>query len=128
MTRSSLNTIDVPYKDENSQLTDDPENACIWATISDPVIIEERLLARNISHFGQAEGTLFTTQQFQQMFGYSGTTKKANQLRNKPFNKNDFSPMDAGATTILNLLSNNNGLPEISTSVSQEEFAKGVKK
>jgi hypothetical protein len=47
---------------------------------------------------------------------------------NKPFNKNDFSPMDAGAVTLLTILSNNNGLPEISTSFSQEEFAKGFKK
>jgi hypothetical protein len=109
-------------------LTDDPEKACIWATISDPVIIEENLLARNISHFGQAEGTLFTTQRFHQMFGYSGTTKKANKFRNKPFNKNEFPPLNAGATTLLTLLSNNSGLPEISTSVSQEEFSKGFKK
>jgi cell division inhibitor SulA len=80
-TRSSLNTIDVPYLDENSQRTDDPEKALIWSTIYDPVLIEEKLLARNIAHFGQAEGTLFTTQRFQQMFGYSGTTPTASKFR-----------------------------------------------
>jgi hypothetical protein len=86
-TRSSLNTIDIPYLDENSQPTDDPERACIWTTISDPVIIEEKLLAQNIAHFGQAEGTLFTTQRFQHKFGYSGTTQEASKFRHNPFNQ-----------------------------------------
>jgi hypothetical protein len=50
----NLNTIDVPHLDKNSQPTDDPERAKIWKTIYDPVMIEEKLLARNIAHFGQA--------------------------------------------------------------------------
>jgi hypothetical protein len=49
----------------------------VWSTIYDPVQIEEKLLARNIAQFGQAEGTLFTTQRLQTMFGYSGTTPSA---------------------------------------------------
>jgi hypothetical protein len=59
--KSSLNTIDIPHLDENNQPTDDPERTKIWKTISDPLEIEEKLLARNITHFGQAQGTLFTT-------------------------------------------------------------------
>jgi hypothetical protein len=74
---SNLNSIDIPYKDENSQPTDDPDRARIWRTIHDPVMIEEKLLARNIAHFGKAEETLFTTLRFQQMFGYCGTTQQA---------------------------------------------------
>jgi hypothetical protein len=127
-TRSSLNTIDVPYKDEDSQPTDDPDKACIWQTITDPMLIEEKLLARNIAHFGQADGTLFTTRRFQELFGYGGITTTAKKFGRKPFNPNDFPPLTKGATTLLSLLSNNNGLPEISTSISQKEFAKGFKK
>jgi hypothetical protein len=120
-----LKTINIPYKDENSQQTDDPDKACIWRTIHDPVMIEEKLLARNIAHFGQAQGTLFTTRRFQQMFGYCGTTKK---FRKAEFNENNFPNLTQGATTLLNLLSNNNALPPISTFISQEEFTKGFKK
>jgi hypothetical protein len=59
--QSSLKTIDVPYLDEKGHPTDDPDQACIWKTIADPIQIEEKLLARNILHFGQSQGTLFTT-------------------------------------------------------------------
>jgi hypothetical protein len=128
MARSSLKTIDVPHLDENSQPTNDPDQARIWSTISDPMIIEEKLLARNIAHFGQAEGTLFTTKRFQQIFGYKGTDETANAFRKNPFNQEAFLNLTQGATTLLNLLSNNKGLPEISTNISQEEFAKGFRK
>jgi hypothetical protein len=126
--RSSLNTIDIPYLDKHKQPTEDPERAHIWTTISDPVIIEEKLLARNIAHFGQAEGTLFTTRRIQQMFGYGGTTKAARDFRRKAFNENKFPNLTTGATTLLQQVSNNSGLLEISTSTSQEEFSKGFKK
>jgi hypothetical protein len=61
-TRSSLNTIEIPLNDANHQPTDDPDKAVTWQTITDPIIIEEQILARNVKHFGQAQGSLFTTQ------------------------------------------------------------------
>jgi hypothetical protein len=67
--RSSLNTLNVPHLSDQSQPTDDPDKASIWKTISDPIIIEEKLLARNIKHFGQAQGSLFTTEHLQRNFG-----------------------------------------------------------
>jgi hypothetical protein len=66
--QSSLSTINVPHLDENCQPTDDPDRASTWATISDPIKIKERLLARNIAHFGQAQGSLFTTTRMQHLF------------------------------------------------------------
>jgi hypothetical protein len=62
------------------------------------------------------------------MFGYGGTTKTVTEFRSKPFNENEFPTLMTGATTLLQLISNNNGLPEISTSIRQEEFSKGFKK
>jgi hypothetical protein len=39
--RSKLSTIEIPYCDSNCQLTDDPNRACTWQTVSDPMEIEE---------------------------------------------------------------------------------------
>jgi hypothetical protein len=123
LTKSSLKTIDIPHLDDNLQPTEDPDKAHRWTTITDPVI----LLARNNAHFGQAEGTLFTTQRFQNMFGYGGTTDTAEKFLSKPFYANEFPNMTTGATTLLQLISNNKGLPEISTSINQEEFRRALK-
>jgi hypothetical protein len=60
--KSSLNTCEVPHLDSNRQPTTNPDTAATWMTITDPIQIEEHLVARNIAHFRQAQGTLFTTQ------------------------------------------------------------------
>jgi hypothetical protein len=38
--RSGLKTIDVPYQDDQSQPTNDPDQASTWQTILDPILIE----------------------------------------------------------------------------------------
>jgi hypothetical protein len=83
MQRSNLKMIEVPYLEADHQPTDNPEEASIWRTIHDPVQIEEKLLARKIAHFGQAEGTIFTTKRLQSLFGYSGTTPTAEAFQHK---------------------------------------------
>jgi hypothetical protein len=62
------------------------------------------------------------------MFGYSGTTNTAEKCRKECYDENKFLTLTNGASTLLNLISTNNGLPPISTSISQEEFVKGFKK
>lgn len=126
--RSSLNTIEVPHLDANSNPTDDPDQAVLWSTISDPLEIEERLLARNIAHFGQAQGTLFTTEYLQQKFGYNGVTTAVEDLMKTPFDESEFPTLTTGATTLLNTISHNNRLPQVSTKISQEEFSKAFRK
>jgi hypothetical protein len=81
--------------------------------------IEERLLARNIAHFGQAQGALFTTTRMQQLFGYSRSTQQVEELRKNLLNKETLPPT---------ILSNKNSLPPIPTNIIQEEFEKAFKK
>jgi hypothetical protein len=76
---SSLSLVVVEIR-ATKFITNDPEAAVSWATISDPLLIKERLLARNIANFGQAQGTLFTTQHLQEMFGYSGVNDTVKKL------------------------------------------------
>lgn len=113
MHRSGLNTIEVSYKDENSQPMDYPDEASTWQTTTDPLQIEERLLARNIEHFGQAQGTLFATEYFQRAFGYSSVTTEVKQLISKELKNDNYPTMTRGATTLLTLLSNNQRLPPL---------------
>jgi hypothetical protein len=126
--QSSLKTIDVPYKDEDGNLTDDPDRASTWTTISDPIQIEEKLLARNIVHFGQAQGSLCTTQRLVRLFGYTGVTPETQDLLNHPLDETQYPDISHGATSLLNLLSNNNRLPQISPEISHNDFAKGFHK
>jgi hypothetical protein len=107
--QSGIKTIDIPHLDVNKQPANDPENTYTWKNISDPILIEEKLLARNIAHFGQAQGTLFTTSRLQQLFGYGGVAPSAEDHMKQPFDESKFPSMTQGATTLLNLISNNKG-------------------
>jgi hypothetical protein len=62
--------LDIP--DENSPDT--------WIRITDPTIIEDRLLARNINHFGQANNTPFAQAPLSTVFGYQGVNHAAQQM------------------------------------------------
>jgi hypothetical protein len=88
-------------------------------------MIEECLLARNIAHFGQAQGTLFTTQRLQDLFGYCGVNKTVEKLfqgKRHTYSKIDLSP---GGTT---LLSNKDNLPEIPSAISLKTFTSAMHK
>jgi hypothetical protein len=98
--RSSLNTIEVPFQDNHLQPTDDQEKTTTWQTITDPLLIEERLLACNIAHFCQAQGTLFNTNQFQHLFGYNGITTETENLMSNDFETDKYPTMTRGATTL----------------------------
>jgi Reverse transcriptase (RNA-dependent DNA polymerase) len=126
-TRSNLNTVEVPHQDAARQPTNDPDNAVIWKTISDPLIIEEKLLARNTAHFGQAQGTLFTTNRLQSLFGYGGTTEAANRLLKGNLSPSSYQPTTRGGTTLLNILGNKSNLPPIDDNVDFQTFCKALR-
>jgi hypothetical protein len=127
-TKSSLNTLEVPDKDQNQVPTLDPEAAVTWKTITDPIEIEEKLLARNIAHFGQSEGTLFTTQRLQQRFGYCSVSHQVdNLLKGMRLHENDPN-MTTGATTLLDLLSNKNKMYPIDDNIDFKLFVSAFRK
>jgi hypothetical protein len=126
--QSSLKTIDVPYLDEKGHPTDDPDQACIWKMIADPIQIEEKLLARNILHFGQSQGTLFITNRLVELFGYKGVTTEVDELLMQPFDESKYPDMTNGASSLLKLISDNKRLPPISSEITQQEFNKALQK
>jgi hypothetical protein len=78
--RSGLCTLEVPLYDAQGNATNDPDEAVSWKRVCDPRQIEECLLARNIKHFGQAEGSLFTRPDIRKLFKYEGISDNVNKL------------------------------------------------
>jgi exonuclease III len=70
---SSITTIDVPLVNPNTSSTE-------WQTISDPTIIEQKLIERNIVHFGQAYPTDFASGPLAEELGYTGTNQACQEL------------------------------------------------
>ena len=67
--RSGITRLDVPTHDAEGVERVNSNGSQIMETISDPARVEELLLERNKKHFKQAEGTPFTTQALNQLFG-----------------------------------------------------------
>jgi hypothetical protein len=105
---------------------DDPDKAITWQTIADLIIIEEKLLARNIKQFSQAQGTLFTTKRLQELFGYKGTTEATSELLTEKLSAEHYPPMTQGGTTLLNLLGNKGNLTPIDHNIDIPIFNKAM--
>jgi hypothetical protein len=57
--------------------TDNPKTATNWTTITDPILVEQKILARNQKHFGQASVTPLATADIQQLLSFGGTSSTA---------------------------------------------------
>jgi hypothetical protein len=102
--------------------------AAKWSTLTDPLLIVERLLARSIAHFGQSQGSLFTNQRLQELFGYGGTKEPVEQLLNGNQKIHSDLELSTGGTTLLKLLSNQGRLPSISCNISLKTFISAIRK
>jgi hypothetical protein len=67
---NQIQYLDIP--DENIPDT--------WIRITDPTLIADRLLRRNIDHFGQAKNTPFAQAPLSTVFGYQGANQAARQI------------------------------------------------
>ena len=61
--RSGIRQIDIPQRNNNGKIIQTTAGTDKMITLLDPKDIEEAIILRNIQHFGQAEGTPFTTRQ-----------------------------------------------------------------
>ena len=78
--RSGLKKLDVPATSEDGQPLVDALGNTILNTIGDPTKVEQLLIDRNKQHFGQAQGTPFTTQQMTDTFGLDGEGQATDDL------------------------------------------------
>jgi hypothetical protein len=126
--RSGISTVEIPDKDRMGNSTDDSDKAITWKRLTDPSDIEDRLLERNIvKHFGQANETLFASEDFQEEFQYEGISAAVDRLLDGEYNI-DNANVSKGARTLLEKLGDGQKLPRLKDGVSYEEFTKGIKK
>jgi hypothetical protein len=68
------------------------------------------------------------TKHLVEMFGYSGVSSDVDELLTTQYNESKYPTMSGGATTLLELISNNKRLHTINTDVTQQEFNKALRK
>jgi exonuclease III len=60
--------------------TDNPKTATKWTTITDPTLVEQKILARNQRHFGQASVTPLATADIQNLLSFGGTSSLSDKI------------------------------------------------
>ena len=79
-TRSGISHILLPDTDVDGNPTDDVDKAHTWKSETAPKEILDKLMERNVRHFGQAQGSPFTTSPLIAKFGYDGMSYNGIQL------------------------------------------------
>ena len=127
--RSSVISLEVPHLDKDRNPTTNPDNCETWKTITAPNEVEEAILERNIRHFGQADGSAFTTKLMTDKFGYEGVTKYVDQLLAGD-TKDIIQDNEAnnGVATILLHLANQPTLPSIDDDITYHKWCQALKK
>jgi hypothetical protein len=97
-----------------------------WKRNTDPTEIEDKLLERNIKHFGQADGTLFTTDYFKSDFTYEGVSSSVNRLLAGDYTFSNDKDFTSGARHLLHKLGDGNRLSSLTDGVSYKEFIQGL--
>jgi hypothetical protein len=77
----------------NAQALPDPKKATEWKTVDLPDEIVYYLLLRNRRHFGQAQGTPFTTPTFTTHIDWAASTKTSELILNGDFNTDELSDL-----------------------------------
>ena len=81
---------DVPLDLQDPKTVTNPDN---WREIKCPAEIELMLIWQNQKHFGQAEGTLFTTEPLQSHFNWSASTHQAELVLQGHYSNHDIDHM-----------------------------------
>ena len=105
-----------------------PDSNDTYKVLTDPITIEDKIIERNIGHFGQANDTPFATGELKKIFGYQGTNINAEKLIMEQKLPNNMSDEDIYTQAILKELGNGNRLKELSDKITYEEFNLAMKK
>ena len=127
MQRSGISNIEIPDKDRFGNATNDPDKAITWRRITDPSEVEDKLLERNIKHFGQANETLFASNKLQGEFKYEGVSESVDRLLAGEYIIDDSLAVTDGARILLNKIGDDNKLTQIEDGISYDEFKRGLK-
>jgi hypothetical protein len=104
----------------------DPATGAV-TKITDPTDIESTLIDRNIQHFGQAQGTPFTTGQLQELLGYEGDGAIMEGIVNGELPAQLANNGD-DAMILIRKLSSGGRLPTICADITVDEFKAAFRK
>ena len=125
-TSPQLDRIEIPisWPSKSQEITsvaqlEDPKTCTEWRLVSDPSEIEYYLMLRNRLHFGQAEGTPFTTHPLSEDVDWTATTSAAEQILEGEYTANITTSQ---LHNLLSACKACNPLDSISHEVTMEEF------
>ena len=91
--------------------------------------MEQKIIDRNVEHFGQAQNTIFTRAPLSETFNYEGTGNTVDLLLNSKLDQLSLGDIDdRGALTLLQKLSSGSKLPSINDDFSYTELTRAIKK
>jgi hypothetical protein len=105
--------------------TEDPEE---WDEISDPPIIEDKLIDRNIDHFSQANGSPVCQAPLVNLFGYGSTTTNMINLIEKGEIPVELRRHPTYVNMLLQRLASGLNLPVIDNNISFDDYFQGFEK
>jgi hypothetical protein len=117
--RSGITRLKVPAEEENGIRMIDTEGKEEWEVLTDPQEIEDRIIRRNILHFGQANDTPFNSKEFIDMFGTDGDSETTEALLQGTLP--DISAFPVEVQLILKKISEN-PQPAIDTTITSEDL------
>jgi hypothetical protein len=121
-----LSYILVPENFTIDKFPYDPDEVNTWESIHDQEAIQNFIRLRNLIHFGQAQGTPFTTPPLQDI------TWQANSMEAKEILHGAIPLKFLGDNTYVNkvprYMAERSNLPEIDTHITKEEVSKGFRR
>jgi hypothetical protein len=76
--------------------TDNPKTATNWTTITDPLLVEQKILAWNQRHFSQASTTPLATAEIQCLLSFGSTSSIADKLLFQKLDPQHITPDYSG--------------------------------
>jgi hypothetical protein len=87
--------------------TDNPKTVMNWMTVTDQLLVEQKIITWNQRHFGQAGTTPLATAEMQALLSFGGTSSLADQLLFQKLDPSHITPDYYGQQLLANKCSLN---------------------
>jgi hypothetical protein len=116
----------VPEQFSPEDFPYDPDTIHSWELIHDPEKLQNFIQQRNITHFGQAHGTPFTTPPLDKI-SWQANSKEAREILNGSIPVS-FLTNNPHVYKVIKYMADRPNLPEIDTYITKDQVANGFKK
>jgi hypothetical protein len=116
----------VPEQFSPEDFPYDPDTIHSWELIHDPEKLQNFIQQQNITHFGQAHGTPFTTPPLDKI-SWQANSKEAREILNGSIPVS-FLTNNPHVYKVIKYMADRPNLPEIDTYITKDQVANGFKK